>query len=120
MKKSILSFLLVLISVFSSLAETERVPVRFGKDSRSTENEPRHRIPVYIDVEVEYDSQAQTISVSGDESIEAEVFLYDVDGVLMDYSSSVNTVFYVTNDGDYTISIVGEDWSGEGIITVEN
>lgn len=118
MKNLLLSFLLVLISVFSSLAETERVPVRFGKDSGSTDKQ-WHRVPVNVDVEVEYDTDTQTISVIGDESIEAEVFLYDENGMLVDYSPEVNVVFTVTMPGDYTISIVGEDWSGEGIITVE-
>lgn len=119
MKNSILSLILLVVSLFSALAEAERVPVNFGKNGNSNSNKEWSRAPVHINVIVEYDDDTHTIIVLGEDGIDAEVYLYDSNGIIMDYSPVVNTIFYITMSGDYTISFVSENWSGEGSVSVE-
>ena len=55
----------------------------------------------------------------GDESIKAEVFLYNANESLEDYSSSLNTEFTVFDLGTYSIQIQADEWYAEGKIEIE-
>ena len=67
-----------------------------------------------LPIEVVYYSDTHEIEVIGDESIEAEVFLYNANGTLEDYSATLNTDFSVFTFGTYTILIQGDGWYAKG------
>ena len=72
-----------------------------------------------LPIEVVYDSDTHKIEVIGDESMDAEVFLYDANGSLENYSSLLNTEFTVLTPGIYNIQIQGDGWYAEGEIEIE-
>lgn len=76
-----------------------------------------NRAPMLINIDVVYDSDTHTIEVVVDESIEAEVYL-NANGILENYSSTLNTVFTVSTSGLYVIIIQGDGWYAEGEIEV--
>ena len=78
-----------------------------------------NRAPMRLPIEVVYDSDTHKIEVIGDESMEAEVFLYNANGSLENYSSLLNTEFTVLTPGIYIIQIEGEGWYAEGEIEIE-
>lgn len=90
----------------------------FLEYSQYSETSGRHRAPMHINIEAYYNPSAQTIEVVGDEYIGAEVFLYDAEGPLVDYSSSINTVFSVSAPGSYRILIQSPNWYAEGEIQI--
>ncbi|MBD5257454.1 MAG: hypothetical protein HDS52_02025 [Barnesiella sp.] len=120
MKKLFLTLTLLLFHIFIASAEEVKVPITIDKGNTSSGNKDWNRAPARSIVDIYYDTDTHAITVIGRECIEAEIFLYDNSGMLVDYSSEINVVFTVITPGDYTISIVSEDWSGVGIITVEN
>lgn len=62
---------------------------------------------------------AHTIEVIGNGSLEAEVFLYNINGTLESYSPILNTDFTVLNLGTYSIQIQGDGWYAEGEVEIE-
>ncbi|MBD5229616.1 MAG: hypothetical protein HDS69_06220 [Bacteroidales bacterium] len=118
--KKLLFIIFIITSVFISSAEEERVPIEIFKGKIDPSTEGRERAPKRNLIEAYYDKDTHVISVIGVEGIVAEVYLYNSIGMLVDYSSEINVVFTVITPGDYTISIVSEDWSGVGIITIED
>ena len=68
----------------------------------------------------EFDSTAGggaiSVKVTGEKGIEAEVFLYNVNGTLESHSSTLNAEFSVLESGTYVILIQGECWYAEGEI----
>lgn len=72
-----------------------------------------------LPIEVVYDSDTHKIEVIGGESMDAEVFLYNSNGVLENSSSSLNSEFTVLAPGTYIIRIQADAWYAEGEIEVE-
>lgn len=77
-----------------------------------------NRAPKHISLNVVFDDETGLIRVTGDESVVAEVFLYNSSGEIEDYSSSLNSNLTITNSGSYRILIVSEDWGAEGNVEV--
>lgn len=75
-----------------------------------------NRAPMRMPIEVVYDSDTHNIKVIGDQDIEAEVFLYNANGILESHSSTLNAEFNVLASDTYTIQIQGEGWYAEGEI----
>lgn len=117
MKKLILIFALI-FSMTCTITAEEVVPIQINSKRTSNENKQWDRAPMRIFVEVYYDSDAGILEVVGDETIEAEVFLYNASGVMENYSSSLNAIFPIYSSGEYTILIQGEGWYGEGLLTI--
>lgn len=119
MKKYLLVFSVILGFFLNAPAEKkqQRIDVyTIGHDQKST---TVHRAPARIPaIEVYYDSEVQTIEVVGDEYVEAEVFLYDEEGIVVDYSTSLNTIFSVSVSGSYRIHIQSANWYAEGEIQI--
>lgn len=118
MKKLFLIITTVFATAISSFAKDEKIPVVINKDEQTSSKNTWDRAPMRIFVEVYYDSDAGILEVVGDETIEAEVFLYNASGVMENYSSSLNAIFPIYSSGEYTILIQGDGWYGEGLLTI--
>ncbi|MDE6551536.1 MAG: hypothetical protein K2K98_01035 [Muribaculaceae bacterium] len=75
------------------------------------------RTPIRISVEAWYDASTNIISIRYYGEATGEVKLYR-DGQLIDNSSEINTIFYVSESGFYTIEINAESWSATGSIDI--
>ena len=119
MKKLIIMAALLLGMAHTVFAEQKGVFMEFHRKSNPDKNLSVNRAPMRLPIEVVYDSDTHKIEVIGDESMEAEVFLYNANGSLENYSSLLNTEFTVLTPGIYIIQIEGEGWYAEGEIEIE-
>lgn len=88
------------------------VPIKIKVGEQS---DKPYRAPIFINIEVIYHMEDNSISVNAD-NIDAEVIISH-NGNEIDYSSSIQSVFYLPfNDGCYTITIVGGSWTAEGCL----
>lgn len=119
MKKLIIMAALLLGMAHTAFAEQRSVLMEIHYRSVPGKNMSVNRAPMRLPIEVVYDSDTHKIEVTGNESMDAEVFLYDANGSLENYSSSLNTEFTVLNPGIYNIQIQGNGWYAEGEIEIE-
>ena len=111
MKKMIFIAGLLLSMALTAFAEQQGVFMQFHRKINPENSRDVNRAPMRLPIDVVYDSDMHKIEVTGEESIEAEVFLYNTNGSLENYSSSLNTDFTVLNSGIYTIQIQGQIFS---------
>lgn len=117
MKKVIILMVLLLTTMAHTVfAEQRGVFMEFHRKINPGKNMQVNRAPMRMPIEVVYDSDTHNIKVTGDTGIEAEVFLYNVNGTLESHSSTLNTEFSVLESGTYVILIQGECWYAEGEI----
>lgn len=76
------------------------------------------RSPAQNLVEAFYDSDSHSVIITGDPTIEAEVFLYDANGQLEDYSPVINSSLKVSCTGSHTIVVLAKYWYAVGKISV--
>jgi len=107
-KVFILVVLLLTTMAHTAFAEQRGVFMEFHRKM--------NRAPMRMPIEVVYDSDTHNIKVTGEKGIEAEVFLYNVNGTLESHSSTLNAEFSVLESDTYTILIQGEGWYAEGEI----
>ena len=119
MKKTMILVGLLFAMAHTAFAEQQGVLMDFHRKSIPEKNMKVNRAPMRLPIEVIYDSDTHIIEVIGNESMEAEVFLYDAAGSLEDYSSTLNAHFTVWTPGYYTIRIQGDEWFAEGEIVME-
>ena len=121
--KQFLSLILVLIAIaFTSVAQSPK-----GESSQHVELQFRRnksesgilRAPMRINIEVFYDTETHIVEVYGDEAMDAEVFIYNASGDLVNYSSSLNTELTIPTSGIYTIQIESEGWYALGVIEAQ-
>lgn len=101
-----------------SFAEQRGVFMEFHRKCNPEKNTEVNRAPIRLPIEVLYDSETHKIEVIGDESLEAEVFLYKSNGTIENYSCTLNTEFIVFVPDLYIIQIFGECWYAEGEIQI--
>lgn len=119
MKKAVFLITMLCALAFPSMAEKTTTTLRFHRHGNHQLSQEVNRAPARIPaIEVYYDSETQTIEVVGDEYVEAEVFLYDEEGNVVDYSSTLNAIFSVSAPGSYRILIQSANWYAEGEICV--
>lgn len=119
MKKLIIMAALLLGMAHTAFAEQQGVFMQFHRRINPENTRDVNRAPMRLPIEVVYDSDTHKIEVIGDESMEAEVSLYNANGSLENYSSLLNTEFTVLTPGIYIIQIEGEGWYAEGEIEIE-
>ena len=119
MKKMIFIAGLLLSMALTAFAEQQGVFMQFHRKINPENSRDVNRAPMRLPIEVVYDSDTHKIEVIGDESMEAEVSLYNANGSLENYSSLLNTEFTVLTPGIYIIQIEGEGWYAEGKIEIE-
>lgn len=107
MKKLIIFIGLLFATIPTTFAEVRRVSMDFRSKKITDKDKGVNRAPMRIPVEVVYDTDTYEVKVIGDETIEAEVFLYDSVGNLEDYSATLNTYFYLYTSDTYTVHIEG-------------
>lgn len=110
----LLGMLLTLISFMSNAAQ-ENAYLKYYKGTHS-KNTTVLRSPQQPSIDVIYDNEARQILVSGEDDIEAQVFLCDTDGTLLDYSTTINAKFDVPEKWTnmLIIRIEAEDWIAIG------
>lgn len=103
----------------TAFAEQRGVLMEIHYSSIPGKNMSVNRAPMRMPIEVIYDTDTHKIEVIGSESLEAEVFLYNANGTLEGYSSTLNTEFTVLIPGTYIIQIQGDGWYAEGEVKME-
>lgn len=121
--KQFLSLILVIIAIaFPSVAQNPKgnspEPVKL-EYNRKDNSEKTLRAPMRINIEVFYDTETHIVEVCGDNEMDAEVYLYNAAGDVVDYSPIVNAEFSITVSGSYTIRIESESWYAIGIIEAQ-
>lgn len=120
MKKLLLLIgVLISIALQTSASKTE-VYMEYRKYGRSTQSTTVRRTPMQLPVEVIFDSETRQIEISCDDDLDAQVYLCDENGNILDYSSCLNTVLNVPDNysGVLIIRIEGEDWISTGEIII--
>ena len=110
---------LLLVMNYTAFAEQRGIFMDFHGDINPKKDTEVNRTPMKLPIEVIYDSDVHTIEVIGNGSLEAEVFLYNINGTLESYSPILNTDFTVLNLGTYSIQIQGDGWYAEGEVEIE-
>lgn len=119
MKKTIILLGLLLVMNYTAFAEQRGIFMDFHGDINPKKDTEVNRTPMKLPIEVIYDSDVHTIEVIGNGSLEADVFLYNINGTLESYSPILNTDFTVLNLGTYSIQIQGDGWYAEGEVEIE-
>ena len=117
MKKLIFLIGLALALTPTMSAERQDVNMQFKPTNNPDRNTGRERVPMHLPLNVVFDIDTHTLEVTGDESMDAEVYIYNADGALEDYSSTINANFVITIPGDHLIHIEGEGWYSDGTFT---
>ncbi len=117
MKKLIFLMCLALAMTVTMSAERQDVSMKHQRKSTPDKNTGVDRAPMHLPIDVVFDTDTQTLEVTGDESMDAEVYIYNSDGALEDYSSTINANFVITIPGDHLIHIEGEGWYSDGTFT---
>lgn len=118
MKKTIILFGLLLVMSYTAFAEQRGIFMNLHGDINPKKDTEVNRTPMKQPIMVIYDSDVHKIEVIGIGSLEAEVFLYNIDGILESYSPILNTDFTVLASGTYIIRIQGDEWYAEGEVNV--
>lgn len=118
MKKVIILVGLLIAIAHTTFAEQRGISMKFHRKIRPENNKDVNRAPMCLPIEVVYDSDTHKIEVIGNESLEAEVFLYNESGTIEDYSSILNTDFTVWTSGTYIILIQGDGWYAKGEVEI--
>ena len=119
MKKVFLSIVLIFSMALTVKAEREGVFMRYYKYSDTETNNEVNRSLICIPVYVFYNSETGYVDIiSEDESLNGEVYLYNLIGDIEEYSSSINTSFRILLNGRHIIRIEGDGWYAEGEIEV--
>lgn len=117
-RKPILLLFLLAAVIFTVPAAKKNAHTIFHK-TVPTGNGGVARRPIQMPVDVMFDSESLTVEViCNDTEIEGEVYIYNRDGNLEGYSPTLNSTFQVSTSGLYTITILGEGWSGDGYIEI--
>lgn len=117
MKKVIILVALLLTIASTALAEQGGVYMQFHRKINPEKHLKVDRAPMRLPIDVVYDTDALSIEISS-ETIEAEVYVYDSASQLIDYSSTLNTTFYVPTPATYVVVIQGDEWYAEGVIAM--
>ena len=116
MKKIIILAGLLLTMANTVLAEQKGVFMEFHGTINPDKNMEVNRSVMCIPIEVIYDTDTHKVMVLVSESLKAEVYLYNTNGAIEYYSSTVKTEFTIQNTGTFTILIQGDGWYSEGIL----
>lgn len=116
MKKAFYLAVLLLVIAQTAFAEQHDIFLEFHRKINPENTHDVNRTPMRLPIEVIYDSEKHIIEVVGNESLEAEVFLYNTNGTLECYSSILNTEIPIMASGTYIIQIHGDGWYAIGEI----
>lgn len=118
MKKLLFLMALSLTLTTTMSAERQDVSMNHQNTNKPGKNTGRDRAPLHLPIEVVFDTDTHTLEVTGDESMDAEVYICNADGALEDYSSTINANFVITIPGDHLVHIEGNGWYSDGEFTI--
>ena len=121
MKKFLFLFgVLIFIGSFQSYAERSEIYMDFYKSGHANKSTTVHRSPMRIPIDVYYDDELRQIEISGDERVEVQIFLCDINGNTLDYSHCINTVLDIpySYSGIIILRIESEEWIATGRIII--
>lgn len=74
----------------------------------------------HLYINVYYDDVSRLIEITGDKDRPVQIYLYDVDGNVLECTSSLNSSIAIPYDysGPISIYIEGEGWTAQGQIDV--
>lgn len=117
MKKLLLLLGLIVVFAIQSFASEKEVFLSLKTTSKSQTNIPVHRSPIrFPQINVIFNPDENIIVIESSESIDVDVFLYDADGNVVDYSNTLNTTFQLLSNGEYTLYIEADSWYAIGYI----
>lgn len=91
--------------------------LEFQKKSQSQSNSRVNRTPIrFPQINVTFNPDENIIVIESSESIDVDVFLYDADGNVVDYSNTLNTTLQLLSNGEYTLYIEADSWYAIGYI----
>ena len=82
MKKTIILLGLLLAMAYTASAEQRGIFMDFHGKINPEKNMEVNRTPMKLPIKVVYDSDLHKIEVIGNQSLEAEVFLYNINGFI--------------------------------------
>lgn len=117
--KTIFMFIILTFGlVMPSHAGKVTINSRFIKQ-RSGQSIEVDRVPTVLPIVITYDAETQILEIeSEDETIEGVVFLYKLNGDLINYSPTINSSFHITEAGAYIVSVQGDGWISESNIII--
>lgn len=118
MKKTIVLLGLLLVMNYTAFAEQRAIIMDLHGDINPKKDTEVNRTPMQLPIKVIYDSDMHKIEVIGNGSLEAEVFLYNINGTLEGYSPILDTDFTVLARGTYVIRIQGDKWYAKGEVNM--
>jgi len=118
MKKLIILTGMLAALSFATFAEQRGIYMEMNSKNKPHAYTQVNRAPMHISLDVIYDTDANCIIVTGEESMAAEVFVYNESGEIEAYSSSLNASLPVATPGIHIIQINGEYWYAEGRIDI--
>lgn len=121
MKRVLLVIAVLLSMVFPTSAEQNNVRLTVYKKGHVEKSTTVQRFPQQLPIDVAYDNETRQITVSGDVDMEVQVYLCDLSGNTLDYSSCLNAVFDVpeTYTGSLIVRIEAEGWIAEGEVLLD-
>lgn len=118
MKRIILLIASYIAIVHSIVAERTTGATNLHKQSTTNENTEVNRSYQWLQINVTYDSDEQTIEISAEESVVGEIYLYDENEAIVDYATTINgAILSIPTPSIYTIVIQNENWYATGIIS---
>lgn len=112
-------FISMTVQVYATVPDTSESPVflTYQKKSQSQPSAKVNRVPIrFPQINVIFNPDENIIVIEGPESDDVDVFLYDADGNVVDYSNSLNTTFQLLSNGEYTLYIEADSWYAIGYI----
>ncbi len=109
---------LILATLLATVSADDQVPLEYHNQNKSETASSKNRAPMRLNIDVRYDSTTGTVTVIGSDSMEAEVYLHDAYGNVIDYSPSIDACFVISTPGAYVICIQGDGWEAIGEINV--
>lgn len=120
MKKYLLLIGALISIALQVSAAKEDVYMTTYQKSHVDKNVTVRRSPMQLPIEVVFDSETRQIEISCNDDLDAQVYLCDENGNILDYSTCLNTVLNVPDNysGVLIIRIEGEDWIATGEIII--
>lgn len=116
MKRLITLLATAFLFVSFTFAGSTSIPLDYHRRTTTSGGPVIDRAPETPPVEVTIDSANLTITVSGDPDVHAEVFLFNSQQVVIDYSPEVNVCFQVDSQAEYILKIDSEYWEATALL----
>lgn len=119
MRMKVILLSMMFLMAHTAFAERHCLRMYYQHRNLSGKTTRPNRAPMRIPIDVVYDSDANMLEIKGPESLQAEIYIYDMSGALENYSAILNTDFYALKPGAHVILIKGDGWEAEGTLELQ-